>query len=699
MEELVKNLFQSKKAQGKVAFVRKRDGKVVEFDISRIANAVHKAFEASGEGNYNQAWEVSAYILGRLEDQVVEIETIQNRVEETLMNMGFRKAAKSYILYRAKRNELRNINQTISNSLSLIEDYLNLQDWRVKENSNMSYSLQGLNSHISSSIIAGYWLSRIYTPEIGESHRQGVFHIHDLGLLSAYCVGWDLEQLLIMGFGGVPGKVESLPPQHFRTALGQIVNFFYTLQGEAAGAQAFSNFDTLLAPFIAHDGLTYAEVKQSMQEFIFNLNIPTRVGFQTPFTNLTLDLKIPSYLRNQAVIIGGELTDQTYSEFEDEVKMINRAFAEVLIEGDAKGRPFTFPIPTYNLTKDFDWNAPEYIPIWEMTAKYGTPYFSNFINSDMSEEDARSMCCRLRLDNREVKNQIELKSLFGQTEEPKTKVKRGGLFSANPMTGSIGVITINLPKIAVESHSKDEFFTALLKAMETAKTALEIKRKVVEDLTNKGLYPYTSHYLSDIKLKTGKFWTNHFSTIGLIGMNEAVLNFLKISYQSEEGKDFAQKVLNFMLEQLDRFRSNTGNLYNLEASPAEGASYRLAKNDLKKYPDIVCAGTREVPYYTNSVHLPVNQTDDIFELLDHQDELQAKFSGGTVIHVFLGEKGILPVSVKRLVKTIAHRYRLPYFSITPTFSICPVHGYLPGEQWECPYSHSEEELRKHGIYR
>jgi ribonucleoside-triphosphate reductase len=549
---------------------------------------------------------------------------------------------------------------------------------------------------VSSTITANYWLTKIYTPDIGEAHRSAAIHIHDLGSLSAYCVGWDLEQLLIQGFGGVTGKVESKPAKHFRSALGQIVNFFYTLQGEAAGAQAFANIDTLLAPFIRYDGLSEGEVKQAVQEFVFNLNVPTRTGFQTPFTNLTFDLVCPCYFRDKGVIIGGKIQDKSYSEFHKEMEWINKAFAEVILEGDAKNRPFTFPIPTYNITKDFDWNNPAYKKIWDMTAKYGTPYFSNFINSDMNEEDTRSMCCRLKLDNREVRAQLDRMSA-GKTVDVGPG-KRGGLFAANPMTGSIGVVTINLPRIAYIAATEKDFFKLLRRIMIVSKNSLEMKRKMIEDLTDKGLYPYTRIYLQDIKKRSGRFWTNHFSTIGMIGMNEAVMNFLKKPYHTEEGRDFAIKILDYMLEILEEFKRETGHLYNLEASPAEGASFRLAKSDKKIYPDIISSGTTDAPYYTNSVHLPVNTTDDIFELLDFQDPLQSKFTGGTVIHIFLGEKVKNSDIISKLVKTVASQYRLPYFSITPTFSICPVHGYLSGEHWVCPKPHSEEDLKKFGKY-
>lgn len=696
MREAVTTLAESKKAQRHAVFVKKREGNLVDFDPSKIANAITKAFESTGEADSTKAWELTAVVVSRLEGEIVEIETIQDIVEDTLMNAGYRKTAKAYILYRAKRAENRNTQKLLSQTLQVIDDYVNIRDWRINENSNMTFSLQGLNAHISSTITANYWLSKLYTPEIGEAHRSGAIHIHDLGALSAYCVGWDLEQLLIGGFGGVSGKVESRPARHFRTALGQIVNFFYTLQGEAAGAQAFANFDTLLAPFVYYDGLSYAEVKQAMQEFVFNLNVPTRVGFQTPFTNITFDLRVPSYFANQYVIVGGEIKDKTYGEFQEEIYMINQAFAEVMIEGDGKGRPFTFPIPTYNITKDFAWDNPRYKAIWEMTAKYGTPYFSNFVNSDMSEEDARSMCCRLRLDNREVRNQLSKKAIIHHEEEH--HLRRGGLFAANPLTGSIGVVTINLPRIAYLSKSEEEFFSKLLEVMQIAKTSLEIKRKVVEDLTERNLYPYTKIYLSDIKKRSGNYWTNHFSTIGILGMNEAVINLKKIPYHTEEGRDFAVRVLDFMLEHLEQFKQETGHLYNLEASPAEGASYRLAKADKTRFPDIITSGTNEAPYYTNSVHLPVNYTDDIFEVLDHQDPLQSRFTGGTVIHIFLGEKITDPFMVAKLVEKIAHNYHLPYYSITPTFSICPVHGYIPGEHWICPYPHTEADLKRYGKY-
>ena len=540
-------------------------------------------------------------------------------------------------------------------SIQLVENYLSQLDWRVNENSNMSYSIQGLNNYIASEVSKNYWLNKVYTPEIKSAHVNGDIHIHDLNIISVYCVGWDLKDLLTEGVCGVRGKIESAPPKHFRTALGQIVNFMYTMQGEAAGAQAFSNFDTLLAPFIRYDKLSYGQVKQAMQEFVFNMNVPTRVGFQTPFTNITMDLTVPKYYAEHPVIIGGELQELTYKEFQPEMDMLNKAFFEVMMQGDKAGRVFTFPIPTYNITKDFDWENKNLDGLWEMSAKYGIPYFSNFINSDMSPEDARSMCCRLRIDNREL------------------EYRGGGLFGSNPLTGSVGVVTINLPRIAKNAHDKEEFFDLLSKQMETAKKSLEIKRAVLEDYTEKNLYPYTKFYLRDIKSRFGVYWKNHFSTIGLVGMNEACENFLKTGIGTVEGKRFALEVMDYMRSKIVQFQKETGNNYNLEATPAEGTSYRLAKLD--KY---------EKAYYSNSTQLPVNYTDDIFELLDHQDDLQTKYTGGTVVHIFAGERITNINTMKNLVKKICNNYRLPYFTFSPTFSTCPNHGYIAGEHFTCP---------------
>lgn len=557
----------------------------------------------------------------------------------------------------AKKSYVSNpLNQPKEDNISLVDNYLKQLDWKVNENSNMSYSIQGLNNYIASEISKNYWLNKIYNEKIKNAHLSGDIHIHDLNIISVYCVGWDLKDLLTEGFKGVRGKIESAPPKHFRTALGQIVNFMYTMQGEAAGAQAFSNFDTLLAPFIRYDNLSYEQVKQAMQEFVFNMNVPTRVGFQTPFTNITMDLTVPSYYAEQLVIIGGEMLEDTYKEFQPEMDMLNKAFFEVMMEGDASGRVFTFPIPTYNITKDFDWDNKNLDGLWEMSAKYGIPYFSNFINSDMSPEDARSMCCRLRIDNREL------------------EYRGGGLFGSNPLTGSVGVVTINLPKIADNVKNKGEFLEKLSQQMEIAKESLEIKRKLLEDLTDKNLYPYTKFYLRDIKARYGVYWKNHFSTIGLIGMNEACLNLLGSDIGSFRGKQFALDVMDFMRARIAEFQKETGNNYNLEATPGEGTSYRLAKLDRN----------HKYKYFTNSTQLPVNYSDDIFEVLDHQDELQAKYTGGTVVHIFAGERISNIETMKNLVKKVCNNYKLPYFTFSPTFSTCPNHGYVAGEHFKCP---------------
>lgn len=664
-------------------FIRKRDGRIVEFTIDKITEAIFNAARAVGGSDREPAVDIANSVWGILDvlykdGRIPTVENVQDLVEKMLIERGHAKVAKAYILYREQHRKIREGKTLLNEGIELIENYLDRSDWRVNENSNMSYSLQGLNNHIASAITAKYWLERIYPPEIRNYHINCDFHIHDLGLLSAYCVGWDLKDLLLRGFGGVSGKVESSPARHFGSALGQVVNFFYTLQGESAGAQAFANFDTYLAPFIAYDNLCYEDVKQSLQEFVFNMNIPTRVGFQTPFTNITLDLKVPSTIADEYVIIGGEVRDRKYGEFQKEMNMFNEAFAECLTEGDARHRIFTFPIPTYNISRDFDWEDTSLKSVWEMTAKYGIPYFANFVNSDMDPEDARSMCCRLRLDNRELRS------------------RGGGLFGANPLTGSIGVVTINMPRLAYRSSCEEEFMKNLESLMDMARNSLEVKRKVLENFSQNNLYPYTKHYLSDIFERTGKYWVNHFSTIGLIGMNEACLNLLKQDIATDEGKAFSIRVLNFMRDTITKYQEQTGNLYNLEATPAEGVSYRFAKHDKEVYPEIVTAGQLE-PYYTNSIHLPVGHTDDIFDALDHQDELQSLFTGGTVVHCYIGEQIDDPDMVKLLVKRIAENYSIPYFTITPTFSICPVHGYIPGAHKFCPHPHSEEELEQFGI--
>ncbi len=651
----------------------KRDGSAQPFEAKKIINAILKAGQATGEFDADIAKKLTIRVINIVQQLYSEItpsvENIQDIVEDVLLTSNFHKTAKAYILYRDQRAKVREISSKFN--VELVDQYLQKLDWQVNENSNMGYSLQGLNNYISSEISKIYWLNKIYPENVKQYHSSGDFHLHDLGLLGAYCVGWDLQDLLSSGFKGVVGKAESKPAKHLRSALGQVVNFFYTLQGESAGAQAFSNFDTLLAPFIYYDKLAYKDVKQALQEFLFNVNVPTRVGFQTPFTNITMDLVVPSYYKDQGVIIGGVIQDKKYGEFQKEMDMFNKAFLEIMLEGDAKGRVFTFPIPTYNITKDFDWENPEYQPLWEITAKYGIPYFANFINSDMSPEDARSMCCRLRIDNRELNR------------------RGGGLFGSSPLTGSIGVVTVNMPRLGYISATEEEFFKNLEDRMEVAKISLEIKRKVIERFSNANLYPYMSFYLRNIKQRFGEYWKNHFSTIGLVGLNEACLNLLGEGVGTEKGRAFAVKVMDFMRAKLVEFQKETGNNYNLEATPAEGTSYRLARLDREKYPDIIVANNEEAnngrpPFYTNSSQLPVNYTDDIFELLDLQDEIQAKYTGGTVIHIFMGEKIKDTLALKNFIKKVCEGYELPYFSITPTFSVCPKCGYIEGEHFECP---------------
>lgn len=661
--------------------IKKRDGRVVEFDSTKITAAIIKAGKATGEFAEREARKLTLRVLTLAHElrlgPLPEVEEIQDIVERVLLDSSFYKSAKSYIIYREQHAQIRNL--VTKANVDLVEHYIQQLDWKIKENSNMCYSLQGLNNYISSDITSEYWLNRIYPPEIRFAHKNGDLHIHDLSLLSIYCVGWDLRDLLIQGFKGVEGKVESAPPKHLRSALGQIVNFFYTLQGEAAGAQAISNFDTLLAPFVRYDNLDYIEVKQALQEFVFNINIPTRVGFQTPFTNITMDLYVPSILKDQPVILGGIEQEETYSGFQPEIDIINKAFAEVMMEGDAKGRVFTFPIPTYNITKDFDWDNPNLEMIWKMTGKYGIPYFSNFINSDMSPDDARSMCCRLRLDNREL-------------------LKRGGgLFGANPLTGSIGVVTINLPRIGYIAKEEHEFFDDLKEKVQLAVDSLSIKRKILEKFTDRDLYPYSKFYLREIKQGSGMYWKNHFSTIGIIGMNEACLNFIGEDIASDAGQKFSLKVMDFMRDTISEIQEKTGDIFNLEATPAEGTSYRLSMLDKKQFPEIICANEEEYkkgadPYYTNSTQLPVNYSDDIYETLMLQDQLQAKYTGGTVLHVFLGELVNDIEAVKGLIRKVATNFRLPYFTLTPTFSICPSHGYLIGKQERCSICDQETEI-------
>ena len=652
--------------------VIKRDGRTEVFKPEKIVNAILKALKAISKPDYSLAKRLKDQVVTILEKQFNEmhpptVEDIQDIVEYVLVDNRLYEVAKAYILYRQQHKELRDFKRLLDPT-NLIETYIAQTDWLVRENSNMTFSLQGLNSYIIRKIVSEYWLIKIFPKEIADAHRSGDIHIHDLDFLGAYCCGWDLRDLLLIGFGGVAGKVESKPAKHFRTALGQVTNFFFTLQGETAGAQAFSNFDTYLSPFIHYDGLNYKQVKQALQEFLFNMNIPTRTGFQTPFTNITLDLKVPGFMRDEAVIVGGELKDATYGQFQKEMDMFNQAFAEMMIEGDAKGRPFTFPIPTYNLVKEFDWENKNYFPIWEMTRRYGIPYFANFVSSDMKPEDTRSMCCRLRLDLSVLK-------------------KRGGsLFASNPLTGSIGVVTINMARIGYLAKDEKDFLKRLERLMEVSKFALEIKRKVIERLTDSGLYPYSKYYLKNIKARFGQYWKNHFSTIGLLGMNEALLNFspLRCSIAEKKGRVFALKILDFMREKLLEFQKETGNNYNLEATPAESSSHRLALLDKEKFPDIITQGKGKGVYYTNSTQLPVDYTEDVFEALDLQDELQSKYTGGTVLHIFLGESLPDPLAIRSLVRKVVENYRLPYFTITPTFSICPNCGYLPGKVEKCP---------------
>lgn len=658
--------------------ILKRSGEVAPFDKAKLVSAIYKATEAVNKPDQFLAQKFADQVVAQLNEKfhsrsIPAVEEVQDMVEEILIKNRQIKTAKAYILYRDQRARLREMKSMI-NSDELMEGYLKQSDWRVKENSNMSYSLQGLNNHLASAISSSYWLNQVYTQNIREAHKNGDLHLHDLQLLAPYCAGWDLRELLIRGFGGVAGKVEAKPAKHLRTALGQIINFFYTLQGEVAGAEAFSNFDTYLSPFIRYDNLTYKDVKQALQEFLFNINVPTRVGFQTPFTNITMDLTPGTTTGEENVIIGGKIMPEKYKEFQPEMDMINLAFAELMMEGDAKGRVFTFPIPTYNITNDFKWESPVATKIFEMTAKYGIPYFSNFVNSDMNPDDARSMCCRLRLDNRELRK------------------RGGGLFAANPLTGSIGVVTVNLPRIGYLSKTKEEFFERLDNLMQIASESLEIKRTVLEDLTDKGLYPYAKYYLNNIKERFGGYWNNHFSTIGIIGMNEALLNYapIKKSIATPEGKEFALQVMDYMRNKALDYQGKTNHLYNLEATPAEGVTRRLSRIDKDKYKDIVVANEaafqagKASPYYTNSSQLPVNYTSDLFEAMDLQDDIQTKYTGGTVLHGFIGEAMPSAESVRGLVKKIVNKYHMPYFTITPTFSVCPKHGYLAGEHFFCP---------------
>jgi len=656
----------------KVTKVKKRTGETVDFHDKKIEEAVYKALTATSEGDGKKSKKLSDRAISIMnrrfkKDEIPTVEQIQDIVEEVLILEGLVDTAKAYILYREQRRRVREAVAITEETVDMLDQYIGEIDWQVHENANMAYSLQGLNHYGVSMLIKKYWLNKIYPKEIREAVKSGDVHVHNLDTLATYCNGWDLYDLLIKGFGGVQTKIESRPAKHLRTALGQLVNFFYTLQGESAGAQAVSEFSTLLAPFIRYDGLNYHQVKQSIQEFLFNCAIPTRVGFQCPFTNITIDVVPSPNFAKQPVIIGGKPQKETYAEFQQEINILNQALYECMMEGDSKGRPFHFPIPTVSITKDFDWDNPSLHAMWEASAKYGINYFANYINSDIKPEDARSMCCRLRLDKR------ELYSRGG-----------GGLFGSGALTGSIGVVTINLPRIGYLSKTKKEFFERLGKVMNLAKKSLEIKRKSLESFMKKGLYPYSRHYLAGIEKIRGSYFGNHFSTIGLVGMNEALLNFIGESVGSVRGRKFTLEIMDFMRKRLVKYQKDNGSLYNLEATPAESTAFRLALKDKEKYPDIITSGTKSVPYYTNSTQLPVNYTDDAFEALKLQDEIQCRYTGGTVLHVFLGEQVSDVDTVKTLVKKIFSKHRLPYITITPTFSICPVHGYLSGEHFECP---------------
>lgn len=660
-----------------VTKVQKRNGEIVDFDSIKIRNAIFAAAQSVGGKDEMKASKLTKMVVDILSEtyraSIPSVEDIQDIVEKILIEEGHAKTAKAYIIYRKKHEEIREVRNLFMDAEEMIEEYVNLEDWRVNENANMGFSLQGLNNHIVESITTKYWLNKIYRKELRDSHIRGDLHIHDLGLLAPYCCGWDLEAFLRQGFKGAKGKIESKPPKHFESALGQLVNLLYTLQGEAAGAQAVSSLDTYLAPFIYYDQLDFEQVKKALQRFVFNLNVPTRVGFQTPFTNVTLDITPHQLLRKQPAIVGGKNMDKTYGEFQAEMDIFNKAFCEVMMEGDGAGRAFSFPIPTVNITEDFPWDTEVVNSLMEMTRKFGTPYFANFLNSDLSPEDIRSMCCRLRLDNRELRK------------------RGGGLFGANPLTGSINVVTLNMARIGYVATTMEEFKKRVRELMELSKEICESKRKVLEQYMDAGLYPYSRHYLQGVKEGTGEYFKNHFSTIGLNGMNEACVNLLGVDITTEEGNEFAVEIMEFMNRVIQIFQEETGSLWNLEASPAEGASYRFARLDKKMYPKIYTQGESE-PYYTNSTQLPVGYTKDIFEALELQEKLQTLYTGGTVLHGFIGEAIDSVETCKTLIKKVMENSSIPYITITPTFSICSDHGYLNGEQPECPQCGRETEV-------
>ncbi len=660
-----------------ITTIRKRDGSLVPFYPEKITRAIFKAAKAVGGDDWTKSEELSEQVVKLAEsmyhDQIVDVEAVQDLVEKVLIENGHAKTAKAYILYREKRHGARQANALIGATIDMFKNYLGDNDWRIQENANAQKSINGMNNYIRETFTKQYWLHEVYPDDIRNSHISGDLHLHDLGFFGPYCAGWDLKQILLNGFGGVPGKVESSPAKHLRSFLGQVLNSTFTTQGETAGAQAWSSFDTYCAPFVRYDNLDYKTVKQAIQEFIFNLNVPTRVGFQCPFSNLTFDIKPPRMLKDEPVIVGGKPQKETYGDFQAEMDMFNLAFCEVMMEGDKKGRVFTFPIPTINITKDFDWDSPVANKFMEISCKYGIPYFSNYVSSDLSPEDALSMCCRLRLNTGELRK------------------RGGGLFGSNPLTGSIGVVTINMPRIGYLAKSEEDFKKRLKRLMEIAKSSLEIKRKTIEAQTEKGMYPYSGHYLQNVRERTGEYWYNHFNTIGIIGMNESCLNFLGRDITTSEGQKFSCDILDFMRDVISGFQDETGHVYNLEATPAEGTSYSLARLDKEKYRDIITAGD-EIPYYTNSSQLPVGFTDDIFETLDLQDELQCKYTGGTVLHLYLGER-IKDVEIaKQLIKKAFENYSLPYLSLTPTFSVCNDHGYINGEQYKCPQCGNDTEV-------
>lgn len=648
--------------------VRKRNGEIVALKEVKIARAIFKAAKACGGTDYDLARDLSDAVMEKVNERFtepVDIEDIQDTVEKVLIESGKAQTAKRYILYRHQRTEARKKNSLIGATIDLMNNYLEDKDWQVKENANSSEkSVMALYNYTREEFVKLYWLNELYPVEVANAHESGEIHIHDLGFLGPYCSGWDLGQLIRDGLVGP--KQSSAPAKHLSTLLGQVANSIFATQLENAGAQAFSSFDTYLAPFVHYDKLEYAELKRLMKSFIFEVNMPMRIGGQSPFSNVTFDLICPSTLSGLPVVIGGKMLDTTYGDFQKEMDMVNRAFVEAMTEGDAEGRLFTFPIPTLNVDEAFPWES-ETVGLWmDLTVKFGVPYFANFVNSDLSPEDARSMCCRLRLDNRELRK------------------RGGGLFGSNPLTGSTGVVTLNLPRIGYKARTEEQFFKLLDRSLDIAVESLEMKRKYLETWTEQGLYPYCRHYLRHIKEGTGSYWTNHFSTIGLVGMNEAIMNFMNKDITSEKGQAFSLQIMDYLRDKMSDVQEETGNLYNLEATPAESTAYRLALKDRKLYPEIMAQGTEETPYYTNSSQLPADYTSDIFEVLDLQDELQSKYTGGTVLHLYTADKIEDKAAVSTLISRIFKRYELPYVSYTPTFSHCSNHGYFKGELWECP---------------